>query len=358
VNRFDQPHKEHQLAALAFAHIADERPDQDIDEDEALTVLAGEMERRLGLRRADNHRLLDEITQNAGLLVRLPPSSLRFPHQTFLEYFAAQHLLATQEPAAVLARYTQNPGRWREVLLLYCGPCTRPKTVARILDHLGQRGELGIALTALIEARVAEPAAAGRILDAAETVLQGDEAPDAAVIASLGYVAANPLTSYGPRAARQLHDLLRDQGARLPRGLLQTLLLAALRRPLEALTDYIVKNLERLELGRILPAMAEDALIASAGVLHQSNIQLAKKLEWIDGLCRAQAVEPLLELGRQPWPEEELHQAIGSPSPAVRPSRISGRWPIKSPRHSPAAAQPMPRSILSCKAGASPMLRR
>lgn len=325
-NRFDRPHKEHLLAALAFTHIAGERPDQDIDEDEALTVLADEMERHLGLRRADNHRLLDEIIQNAGLLVRLPPSGLRFPHQTFLEYFAAQQLLATQEPAAVLARYTQDPRRWREVLLLYCGLCTRPETVARILDHLRERGELGLALTALTEARVADPAAAGRILDAAETALQGDQAPDEAVIAGLGYVAANPLTSYGPRAAKQLHGLLRDQGARLPQGLLQTLLLAALRQPSAALTDYVVTNLEHLELGRILPAMAEDTLIASAGVLHQSDIPLAKKLEWIDGLRRAQAVEPLLELGRQHWPEEALNQAIGIA--LARCSTLDDFWPL------------------------------
>jgi hypothetical protein len=307
-NWFDRPHKEHLLAALAFAHIAGEDPGQDIDEDWALALLAGEMERGLGLERSGNHKLLEELVQNAGLLVRLPPNGLRFPHQTFLEFFAASHLLDAGDLDGMLGRYTADPGRWREVLLLYCGLCTQQPAVSRILDTLLDRGELGLALTALTEARVVDPIAAGRVLDAAERALAGD--PEPQVIASLGYLAANPLTTYGPRAADLLHGLLRERAAGLPAASLQELLLAALRRPSAEATTFLIDNLERLDLGRILPAMAEDALLVSAAVLRQTDIALAKRREWIDGLRRAQAVAILLDLDAQTWQEPGLEQAV------------------------------------------------
>uniref|UniRef100_UPI0025D17069 NACHT domain-containing protein n=1 Tax=uncultured Thiodictyon sp. TaxID=1846217 RepID=UPI0025D17069 len=307
-NQFDRPHKEILLAALAYAHITGEDPARDIDEDWALALLAAEMERALGLERAGNHKLLEELVQNAGLLVRLPPNGLRFPHQTFLEFFAAAHLLAAADLDGMLALYGKDPGRWREVLLLYSGLCTQPTAVSRILATLLDRGELGLALTALTEARVVDPATAGLVLDAAGRDLAAE--PEPQVIASLGYLAANPLTTYGTRAGGLLHDLLRERGADLPAPLLQELLLAALRRPSPELTGFLIDNLERLDLGRILPAMAEDALLVSTAVLRQTETPLAKRCEWIDGLRRAQAVGVLFDLEGRPWLEPELEQAV------------------------------------------------
>lgn len=309
-NAFDRPHKEHLLAALALEHIAGPRPDQDLDEGDVLALLADEMEGRVGLRRAENHRLLEELIQNSGLLVRLPPRGLRFPHQTFMEYFAAKRLLDTEAAQAMLARYDADPGRWREVLLLYCGLCPRAETLAGILAHLRGRGEIALALTALSEARIADPAAAADVLDAAEAALATSAPPADEIVASLGYLAANPLTSYGQRAAGLLDGLLRERGPDLPPDSLQALLLAALRRPAAELTGFVVANLERLRLGQILPAMAEDALVVSAGVLHAPEIPVAKKLEWIDGLRRAQVVAPLLALERLPWLDAGLHEAV------------------------------------------------
>jgi len=304
-NAFDRPHKEHLLAALAHSHIAGPDPDRDIDEGQALALLGREMEQGLGLRRADNHRLLDELVLNAGLLVRLPPAGLRFPHQTFLEFFAAQHLLVTADLDAMLERYRADPGRWREVLLLYCGLCTRTDAVARVLELLLARGEVPTALTALTEARVVDLAAAGRVLDAAEAALGDTPAP--ALLAGLGYLAANPRTAFGERAADLLHRLLRERGDRLPAETLQELLIAALRRPTSEVTTFVIDNLERLQLGRILPALGEEALGLSRAILGQAELSVAKRCEWIDGLRRAQAVATLFDLDGLPWLDPALH---------------------------------------------------
>ncbi len=307
-NAFDRPHKEHLLAALAHAHIAGPDPERDIDEGQALTLLAREMEQGLGLRRADNHRLLDELVLNAGLLVRLPPAGLRFPHQTFLEYFAAQHLLVSADLEAMLARYRADPGRWREVLLLYCGLCTRTDAVGQVLDLLLARGELPTALSALTEARVVDLAAAGRVLDSAAAALGG--IPDTAVLAGLGYLAANPRTAFGENAADLLHRLLRERADQLPAATLQALLLAALRRPTPEVTAFVIDNLDRLQLALILPALGEEALGLSRAILGQAEVPIAKRREWIDGLRRAQAVATLFDLDGLPGLDPTLRQAV------------------------------------------------
>lgn len=308
-NRFGRPHKERLLAALAFDHITGTDPDREIDEHAALALIATEMEDGLGLQRADNYKLLEELIQNAGLLVRQPPSGLRFPHQTFLEFFAAQHLLAAGDLDGTLGRYVGDPGRWRDVLLLYGGLCTQKAVVSRILDTLLGRSDLGVALTALTEAQVVDPAAASRVLDAAEAALKADVGPP--VIASLGYLSANRLTTYGQRAAGLLHGLLRGEGAALPLILLQALVVAALRWPPAELAGFLIDNLERLEPGRILPVMPEeDALQVSAAILREAGIPLAKRCAWIDGLRRAHALPILFDLNAQTWPEPELGQAV------------------------------------------------
>lgn len=210
----------------------------------------------------------------------------------------------------MLGRYAADPGRWREVLLLYCGLCTQPDAVSRILESLLGRDEFAIALTALTEARVVDPIVAGRVLEAAAGELTRHSEPNAAIIAGLGYVAANPRSTFGLRAADLLHRLLRYRGDRLPNALLQELLLAALRRPTPELTTHLIDNLERLDLGRILPAMADDALLVSASVLRQRGVSLAKKREWIDGLRRAQALPILIDLDAQTWLGPELKHSV------------------------------------------------
>ena len=341
-NRFDRPHKEHLLAVLALDHLDGPASDQDLDEDQALRLLARHMQDDLGLDRVNNHRLLDELIQNAGLLVRLPPAGLRFPHQTFLEYFAARRLDDDRDPRALLTRHRNDPNRWREVLLLYRGLCPRKDGVAQVIDQLLEQDALALALTALTEARIADPDTAARVLDATEARLQDRPDPDPELIEALGYLGANPLTTYAPRAADLLHRLLRERGHQLPPDRLQTLLLAALRRPTEDLSGFLVANLDRLALGRILPAMAEDALLASAAVLREPTIPLPKQLEWIDGLRRAQVIEPLLALEGQPWSEPAIPEAIRVA--LARCSRLPDFWtladqPRDPPEPSPTVAE-------------------
>ncbi len=264
-NYFDLPHKEALLAKLAYEHVRGENPDRDLEETAVLESFGAGMEESLGLKRGDNSKMLTEVINNSGLLVRLPPTGLRFPHQTFLEYFAAQRLLREHDSRHLLQVFRRDPERWREVLLLYCGLSTKQQDVELVLSELLRLGEVELALSALSEVRVGGQGLARQILDAAEAKL-GDE-PTAELVAGMGYVAANPRSSYAARAAAFLHGMLRSRAKAISGELLQALLLAALRRPSRQTTAYVVDNIERLQLGRILPAMGDQALLLSAGIL-------------------------------------------------------------------------------------------
>lgn len=171
-NRFDRPHKEFVLARLAYDHLQGTKPAEDIEESEALRLFADAMA-ELGLLKSDNVKLLTEICLNAGLLVRLPPSGLRFPHQTFLEFFATLHLLALGSPAMLLRHYWDDPARWREVLLLYCGLTSDTNQTSDILQSLlaNAKPSLNMALVALTEARTVRHDVAGEVLTTVEGTL-------------------------------------------------------------------------------------------------------------------------------------------------------------------------------------------
>jgi hypothetical protein len=323
-NRFERHHKKHVLARLAHVHLASATPDADFDEHDALSTIAEVMAAK-GLKSSENNELLQEICEKSGLLTRLPPSGLRFPHQTFLEFFAALEIRTSEgQDEQLLARYVEDPQRWREVLLLYIGLGSKPQQVSAVIERVEQLALPGAAeleLAALADARAVEPELAARILDRAgerlrsELQMPGDLASLRASIVLLGHVASNARMAHSERAAELLRESLGWAAQRKPpvdAQTLEALLLASLRRPTEATSSFVIEHIDDLRLGHLLPLMGERAFVLSAKIMGDPELSPAKKREWIDGLERGGGERSLIEILASTAPTSAVHDACAA----------------------------------------------
>ena len=173
---------------------------------------SGSWLREMGLDTSVNVQILREIVQNAGLLVLVPPTGVRFPHQTFLEYFAALFFHRYDTVEALRAEYAGDPRGFREVVLLFCGLTESKAEVTALVDDTLRMGNVAMAVEVVANARRPPPELVDRVLSEARAAMEEEPTPELAE--NLGLIARNRLS---PSRTRRGESSLRRSTVRRTR---------------------------------------------------------------------------------------------------------------------------------------------
>jgi predicted NACHT family NTPase len=88
-NRFESHQKLAVLNRLALEHISSAGRDDELIAEQVIHRVVRQEMGRLGLKAEEYPRMEKEIVLNSGLLQYIPATDYRFPHRTFMEFFAA-----------------------------------------------------------------------------------------------------------------------------------------------------------------------------------------------------------------------------------------------------------------------------
>jgi len=281
-NRFEAHQKLAVLDRVAFEHISRAAQTDELVAQDRVFRLTREEMKALSLKVEEYSEMVTEIVQNSGLLQFIPPRDYRFPHRTFMEFFAADYLATQKTAMDVLELFEPDPERWRQTLLLYMG-CNKNQEYAntilhylkdlavtgrelsgrpvRLLREAVPDGELAgkpmhlLVFEALTECAVPDPALASEILELAGQFLTG-EAPSPEIIEQLGYIGGNPRWAHAQQAKDVLLGLL-DQS--LPEDSYQQVIFALLHARDPRINDIIARNLRNLDWTRFFSALTTDA---------------------------------------------------------------------------------------------------
>lgn len=135
------------IGALAL-HMFRDNQSSIIARSGAVSVLRRAMEstRVSAVAESDAQRFLQEVAESTGLLVLSDgggsgqKDSVTFMHQSFLDYFAAIGLAASNYVQAIRDGLSKEP-RWREVLELLCGIVNDFGDISPAIEALLQRGD-------------------------------------------------------------------------------------------------------------------------------------------------------------------------------------------------------------------------
>jgi hypothetical protein len=288
-NRFETDHKIDILSRIAYRHVSKSATtDEEISATEIGDITEDAL-RALSLNSSDAGRVVREIVDNSGLLVELPPDAYRFPHRTFLEFFAAVYLYEQETVERLLSTYAADEPRWRPTLLMYAGLCRNREACSALLKHLTGRFTSSLrqevepdvtVFSALIETSFATPEIADQLLTLAEDYLSNADHGDH-LIDELGYLGANTKWTYSAKALTILTTLLQKP---LPSSKLQAVLLAAMRcRDDPNLRTLIASRLGDLDLVEVFIKAGHQASYYLNRLL-EIGIATDRKQQLIDGL--------------------------------------------------------------------------
>jgi len=296
-NQFETIDKVTILSHVAYEHITDSRTtDEDIPKTRVLSII-GDVMKTLSRPVEKREKMLTEIAQNAELLIELPPDGYKFPHRTFMEYFAANYFYEEKKYEELLKLYEQDKGKWQETLALFCGLNLNSEVSDIILNQLKEdfistqsNPEPDVfVFKALVEsARISEKLA-NEILDLAKSYLDSEINPN--IIECLGYIAVNPNWEHHEKAKQILLGLLSHS---LSEQDLQQVIFALVNLKEPQIRTTILRHLNDINISAFLLKIGKDAEGYAIKLLE--NIPDEKLPEIFNGLKGAGALEFLFSL--------------------------------------------------------------
>ena len=348
--RYQAGHKLMALRAIALAAQGGRSQGTDrqvIGEAEVYAELARILPR---FRLAEEHlpRMVDEIVERSGLLIRIDGNNLlyEFAHLTLQEYLAAVEL--ADDPDRLLGLYRENPGRWRETVKLWCAGANRDASNVVSQVFAGDQRDKLLALECVAEARQIDENLASAIVADHVRMLGTPVADKHLVLAALGAVAGNP----GP-SGQQLFDGLRDQaraGGPVAEDAVVALAESRRREAIELLSEMA----ERVPVARAalratgelaIPTLAVRAGAGSVAAVDDlaaigtpaAAVALAEHLWARDSRVALRAAWRLAVLVNAPEVESELRTFDPEPFEAASVAGEAARFTARRPERLPGA---------------------
>lgn len=253
-NRYESHQKISVLNRIAFQHVSTKGIDDELVGEDLIHRMTREEMEASGLRKDEYPQMEKEILENSGLLQKIPPTDYRFPHRTFMEFFAASYIDKEKNAQDMLELYSSDPTKWREVLLLYLGLNKNKEYANCILKRLAEDFQLAMEkgevldihlFSALTQCAVPDPHMAEHILNLAREILITRDNPVRVIVEELGYIAANPRWAYAQKAKDILLALLNQQ---VPDRVFQQVIFSLLHAGDKTLDHLILKNIKRMNL--------------------------------------------------------------------------------------------------------------
>ncbi len=261
-NEFETVDKRTVLSELAYRHITNSSlSDGEIAKTMVLDTFT-EVMQKLSRPIEKREKLLNEIVQNAELLVSVPPEGYVFPHRTFMEFFAANHFFEEHQGEQLLNLYLSDQGRWEETLLLFCGLNTNQnvadliqnRLLTEFLNTMDSTNPNRLVFRALLESTRVNPKVADQILSAAAVYLNKNL--DIEVVENLGFLAMNSSWEHSKAAKNILLDILDRPGSTNDT---QTILLAAVILQDEEIKNRALSYVDKINLTEFLIRLGDDS---------------------------------------------------------------------------------------------------
>ncbi|HWS31640.1 MAG TPA: NACHT domain-containing protein [Actinoplanes sp.] len=332
--RYRASHKRETLCTLALiAQGGDDRigsAGNNVLTESVIYTAATTLVPRFGLTAADGRKLVDEIVDRSGLLIRIDENNLyyQFTHLTLQEYLASQEL--ADNPERLLDLYRGNPSRWRETVKLWCGGAKSAASSLIAEIAAGDARDRLLALECVAEARFIDEELADRIVDGFVADLTDPQPDKQLVLAALGTVAAER----GPIGER-LFRRLRDEAESSDNALI-VLAESRRREAIEVLSDLAgARPAARTALRRLgelaIPVLARRAAAGSVEAVDDlaaiatpaAATAIAEQL-WTGMDVAVRAAHWLASLVQQPEIESELCQF--DPAPFQKQNRDHYEW--------------------------------